>query len=79
MKAHVVVKVYSTGTSAIASILSSKKKARNYIDSRVESARKDGWIIQEFEDYCYGDTVKIIPENVPQHSEMFYIESREIV
>ncbi len=77
MKAHMVVKVYSTGTSAIADVFSSKKKAQAYVGKVVGSAKLDGWEVSEHHDYCYGHTVRIIPSN-PVHAEMYYIESREI-
>ena len=59
MKAHVVMKVYSNGASAIQKIFSSKKKAQEYIYKWAEVDRLDGWNVYHKKDPVFGmKTVK---------------------
>ncbi len=79
MKVHIVVRVYTNGASANSGVYSAKKRAVDYLERLIRSAKDDEWEVREWHDEFYGHTVKIIPPENPDHAQMFYLETREVL
>lgn len=80
MKAHIVLKTYSNGATAIQRVFSSRKRALEWVEwFFLESAEADGWQVHSWKDADRGRMYRLVPPSLdPRQEEVISVQSEEI-
>lgn len=78
MKAHIVEKTYSHGSSSVQEVFTSYKGAKEWLGRYMEICKAEGFITSFFEDCIYGDTWMLTnPDDMVQ--EYWTIKTKKMI